>query len=218
MLTFHTVSQPRGTVPTDSSTKFRYYGGHPALDLVNTVEFRHGSGREEMLVSIGDLIDWARGAGILDQAAARAVERWGRAHPAEAEPVVSEVRDLRELAARLFEAVIDERRPAPRDLARLNELAGMYEECRIAWTGEGYRWTPPSRHRDAHQIRRDAVKYVLELLTSDDLRRVARCQDDRGCGWLFLDRSRAGNRRWCSMAECGNRAKVRSFTRRARGT
>jgi predicted RNA-binding Zn ribbon-like protein len=37
-----------------------------------------------------------------------------------------------------------------------------------------------------------------------------------GCAILVLDSSRAGRRRWCSMASCGNKAKVRGFRRRAR--
>ena len=28
------------------------------------------------------------------------------------------------------------------------------------------------------------------------------------CGWLFLDSSRGGRRRWCSMSTCGNREKA----------
>ena len=51
------------------------------------------------------------------------------------------------------------------------------------------------------QIARSAV----ELLTSDEVRRVKQC--DR-CDWLFLDRSRNQKRRWCSMSACGNRVKM----------
>jgi len=47
--------------------------------------------------------------------------------------------------------------------------------------------------------------------------KVRRCQDDRGCGWLFVDESRMQNRRWCSMRGCGNKAKVAEFRRRKRG-
>jgi predicted RNA-binding Zn ribbon-like protein len=36
----------------------------------------------------------------------------------------------------------------------------------------------------------------------------------RACGWLFLDATKNGGRRWCSMADCGNLDKVRSYRRR----
>jgi predicted RNA-binding Zn ribbon-like protein len=38
------------------------------------------------------------------------------------------------------------------------------------------------------------------------------------CGWVFHDRSRNGSRRWCDMAECGNRAKGAAFRARHRHT
>jgi predicted RNA-binding Zn ribbon-like protein len=38
--------------------------------------------------------------------------------------------------------------------------------------------------------------------------------DGHDCGWLFLDTSKAGRRRWCSMDVCGNRAKAQRYRRR----
>ena len=53
------------------------------------------------------------------------------------------------------------------------------------------------------------ARSAADLLTSDLLSRVRRCEDDRGCGYLFIDTSRNRSRRWCSMESCGNRAKAR---------
>ncbi|MCX6026505.1 MAG: CGNR zinc finger domain-containing protein [Chloroflexi bacterium] len=53
------------------------------------------------------------------------------------------------------------------------------------------------------------MRSAAELLTSDLASRVGQCQDDRGCGWLFIDTSRNHTRRWCAMGDCGNRAKAR---------
>ncbi|HSK25079.1 MAG TPA: CGNR zinc finger domain-containing protein [Egicoccus sp.] len=44
--------------------------------------------------------------------------------------------------------------------------------------------------------------------------RVKLCADD-ACAWAFVDASRNRSGRWCSMAGCGNRAKVRAY--RSRG-
>ena len=51
-------------------------------------------------------------------------------------------------------------------------------------------------------VARDA----LDLVTSPLLARVRECAG-AGCGALFVDTSRPGSRRWCSMNTCGNRAK-----------
>ncbi|HIC14689.1 MAG TPA: CGNR zinc finger domain-containing protein, partial [Gemmatimonadetes bacterium] len=37
--------------------------------------------------------------------------------------------------------------------------------------------------------------------------RIRQCASE-DCIYWFLDTSKSGRRRWCSMARCGNRAKV----------
>jgi predicted RNA-binding Zn ribbon-like protein len=54
-----------------------------------------------------------------------------------------------------------------------------------------------------------------DLLAGPRLDRVRRCANPE-CGWLFLDDSRAGKRRWCSMQSCGNRAKARRHYHKSR--
>jgi len=55
------------------------------------------------------------------------------------------------------------------------------------------------------------ARSAAELLTSDNVDRVRECEDDRGCGYLFIDQSKNRSRRWCSMESCGNRAKARRY-------
>ena len=64
----------------------------------------------------------------------------------------------------------------------------------------------------------DRLAYsAVELLSTVDLRHLRACPiDDGGCGWLFLDRSRNGSRRWCAMGDCGAQAKARRLTARRR--
>ncbi|QTX06164.1 CGNR zinc finger domain-containing protein [Agromyces archimandritae] len=62
-------------------------------------------------------------------------------------------------------------------------------------------------------IARDAVG----LLAPDGLERIRVCGAE-DCGIVYLDTSRAGTRRWCSMQRCGNRAKVRAHRERAKRT
>jgi predicted RNA-binding Zn ribbon-like protein len=59
-----------------------------------------------------------------------------------------------------------------------------------------------------------AAGAVIELLLSAEAERLRLCAS-HDCGWLFLDVSRNGRRRWCSMAACGNVEKARRFRSRA---
>ena len=54
---------------------------------------------------------------------------------------------------------------------------------------------------------------VIELLTQARPERIRQCADE-DCVLWFIDRSRNGRRRWCSMATCGNRNKVAAHYRR----
>ena len=58
---------------------------------------------------------------------------------------------------------------------------------------------------------------VMELLLTADHGRLRRCPpEDGGCGWIVLDQSRNGSRRWWQMADCGSAAKSRRLTERRR--
>jgi predicted RNA-binding Zn ribbon-like protein len=62
-----------------------------------------------------------------------------------------------------------------------------------------------------------AVDSAVDLLRTADVGRVRRCPlESGGCGWVFLDRSRNGSRKWCRMADCGTEVKARRLTERRR--
>ena len=61
-----------------------------------------------------------------------------------------------------------------------------------------------------------AYRVVEDVLTSP-MERLRMCQGPN-CSWLFIDSSKAGRRRWCDMAVCGNVAKSRRFYERSGGT
>ena len=52
------------------------------------------------------------------------------------------------------------------------------------------------------------VESAVELLTSERIARVKSCPS---CGWFFLDVTKNGSRRWCSMDMCGSSAKSRAY-------
>lgn len=189
-------------------------GGAPALDFVNTVDWRLREAPVELLHSFADLLRWARTAGIVEPEEAASLRAWGEAHPRMAARALAEAIDLREAIAAVLQAV-----------ARGEDLpAGPLERldvaCREAWRarrlcadGRAAAWHwgdgPPMADQPAWGAALDAAR----ILTSDAREQVRECGDDQ-CGWLFLDVSRNRSRRWCTMQGCGNRNKVRRFYRR----
>ena len=78
--------------------------------------------------------------------------------------------------------------------------------------GAGWTWRAGDPLAPVHAF---ALAAVGLLSDGDELARLRTCA---ACCWLFLDHSRGGSRRWCSMADCGTEAKKRRYvaTRRAR--
>jgi len=59
------------------------------------------------------------------------------------------------------------------------------------------------------QARSTLARDAIDLLGGPLGHRIRVCAAD-DCGLLFVDASRPGRRRWCSMEWCGNRAKMRA--------
>jgi CGNR zinc finger/Putative stress-induced transcription regulator len=58
---------------------------------------------------------------------------------------------------------------------------------------------------------------LLALTDNGRLDNLKMCSSDE-CHWVFLDRSKPGNRRWCSSLLCGNRQKMRDYRRRGKNS
>jgi hypothetical protein len=87
------------------------------------------------------------------------------------------------------------------DAANARELREAVH-ARLTSTGHLTRHADDPVRATLSLVARDA----LDLVTSPSLARLRNCAGPN-CGALFLDTSRPGNRRWCSMGTCGNRAK-----------
>jgi len=73
---------------------------------------------------------------------------------------------------------------------------------------------------ESNPLRELTARTLAALLRSSGgvgWRRVKACPGP-DCGWVFHDGSRNGSRRWCDMAECGNRAKGAAFRARQRAS
>ena len=191
-------------------------GGHPALDFVNSLDDRFGSGGPvERLTDYGALLRFALESHLLDARRARHLERVA---PAAAERALRSARELREALAAALYARVDggsPPRPALRTLERHLHRAGRHRELR--WE-RGARGGALSWDRGRFEVLAELPVWLLaqsagELMMSDTIERVRACDADT-CRWLFLDTSRNHTRRWCDMKVCGNRMKARRFQAR----
>lgn len=195
--------------------RLKLLGGRLCLDLANTVDW-HGSDEPvEFLTSYSELVAWSRHVGVLTEPLAQLLLKEAAGRPLDAVAVLKRAIALRETIYRIFSAISHEYAPQATDLAALNaELSGALVQSRIALAGEDFVWGWAGGESALDRMLWPVVHDAANLLTSGELSRVGQCSDAQ-CGWLFLDMSRNHSRRWCSMEDCGNRAKARRHYRRS---
>jgi predicted RNA-binding Zn ribbon-like protein len=184
--------------------------GHPGLELCNTFAGWNGPPEHDYLLGYGHLAAWAATAGVLRDADARALTARAAAHPAAADAVVA---DAREIRARLYEVLVGRASGDDFDLIA-HEVQRAAAHMRLVRDGDTIRREVAADAGLAAPVFA-ALWQAGELLVSPAFSRVRACPGS-GCGWLFLDRT--GRRRWCTMGTCGNRAKARRFAARRRPT
>ncbi|RLQ85332.1 CGNR zinc finger domain-containing protein [Mycetocola zhadangensis] len=121
---------------------------------------------------------------------------------------------LRGSIARLALAASAAREPDAHDIDLLNLYAATPDiPPRLSGGTVQAGRTAPRTAQALSTVARDAVS----LLSGETLGRIRECDAD-DCSLIYLDTSRAGNRRWCSMQRCGNRHKVRAHRAREAAT
>jgi predicted RNA-binding Zn ribbon-like protein len=176
---------------------FKFRGGSLPLDFAATLAARLRPEPRDLLTEPDDLARWFVAAGLAKQ------------RPKVAAHVLQRARELREAIYRLAIARV-RRRPFPEaDRALLNRrAAGATPAPHLDRNGSA------STTGSASEFLSLIARAAVELFGSAAGDRIRQCEGE-GCALLFVDTSRSGARRWCSMAGCGNKAKVASFRARS---
>lgn len=180
--------------------------GHVALDLVNTVTARNAD-PVDWLDSFPRLLDWAELTGEFDRSALQALRSASSVHPAAAARALRGAKRLRETLNDILVPITKGKAPgvAVDELDRLWKDAVRHAQLSVV----------DGQVRSQLRVDTSALDYLTDelalratdLLRALPLARTRVCAGPR-CGWLFIDTSKGGRRRWCDMATCGNSAKT----------
>jgi len=172
----------------------RSVGGHVSLDLVNTAVFAQGDPAADVLESAARFLAWCADNGVPVPDPPR---------PGDEEALTSQATLLRTALRTVVEAVAAGTAPPADALvavrtAYVDAVAGsepVLDEGRL-------RWQPA-----------DSPVGYLAVAAVDLLRdgRADRIKTCPSCGFVFLDTTKNGGRRWCSMEECGKEEKMRRY-------
>jgi predicted RNA-binding Zn ribbon-like protein len=194
---------------------FKLLGGHAVLDFINTV---HGWNEKPLLDYLGDFGDALRfgvAAGLLSQGDTRRLRDGDRSGVQE----LKRLKELRLLLKRICENYLTRKLPSKEDLqilsaafgdvARATQFVALPRTSRSRFTFAKKVVIPEAAGRAI--LRFKVIEAAVELLCSHSMSRLKSCPT---CGWFFIDSSKNGSRRWCSMRACGSVAKARRYYRR----
>ena len=194
----------KGAQPRDS-----YASGDLSLDFANTVKFSRGR-QIDSLQTPEALRDWLEAGGLLE----RAGDADAMLSPAVARIVLTEAHRLRTEVRQLFEAHSARSTPSPATLYALNRVLDSSARTRVLETvDEGLILREIERGDAAIVLLAPIALAAARLVTRVDPARLGECAAPE-CGTWFVDTSKGGRRRWCSMARCGNRTKAARHRRK----
>jgi predicted RNA-binding Zn ribbon-like protein len=182
--------------PPEDRDGFRFRGGSCVLDLAATLRARLSPAPLELLGTPADLGRWLVSSGMVESMPAVTPDDL---------PVAKALREaIYTLAGRKGGAKIKEARQTLNQIAAGSPAVPQFKSDGTArLTGS------------ASALLVSLAREAVQLFGSDVADFVRQCQAPI-CTLYFIDTSRKGDRRWCSMSACGNKAKAAEFRRRQR--
>jgi predicted RNA-binding Zn ribbon-like protein len=195
---------------------FKLFAGHPALELVNTLDLRFSTEPEDRLPTYAELLRFTAQLELLSAEQTRKLGRTIREK--DAQRVLAAAVELREALAEVLYAWVDGDKPPARQVETLERhfhAAGLHRKLRAGNTHLDWSWSGAEQQMEIPLWK--LAQAAADLLLSSDAEQVKDCGDPT-CRWLFLDLSKNHTRRWCDMKTCGNRMKARRFQARLQST
>lgn len=195
-------------VPRHSS---RFIADAPGLDFLNAL-VNPTNGWPGEITDGKSFLHWIEEAGMVPADILMTLR--DNARPCEFDAVASQARAL----GRWFRAFVQDYKGKPLPASaidRLQPLNGILaRDVRVGQVdardalndriaGSGLKWTSKRVWGSPGMLLLPIAQAMAELVCSEEFGNVRQCEG-RGCPVLFLDRTRAHMRRWCSVAVCGN--------------
>lgn len=216
-----------GTIQAHTFQPRDLVGGHVVVDLLNTVTARDTE-PIDWLDGYPRLLEWAALTGEFTPGVLARLRARADAEPGAAARALERVRELREAVRDVLVGAVHghgagaddpARRELPPDADSVARVEGHWKQAaarsRLTLVGGTAHLRPDVATSGLDYLAHDLALRALDLLRALPRERTRVCPGPH-CGWVFVDTSRAGRRRWCDMATCGNAAKGRSHYRRKR--
>ena len=193
---------------------FFFVGNHLALDFLNT-KLVLADGPKELLPDVDALVRWLVASGLLTRQKGNALAKKWRETP---QAAVS-LRELLKFRERLRASVLRQEAgfsASDAFIAELNSLLKQHPSViALQRKGEKLGLETAFELEKPNDVWAPIAIAVAELFSDVSPVRLRKCEYE-ACIAHFLDTSKKGSRRWCSMNICGNKIKVAAYQKRRR--
>ena len=188
----------------------RMVAGRLSLDFANLVPRAHD-------LSWQEFVEFLVESRVVSAERGEKLEALEQGEPTVIDGVLLKVLQLRECIRAIFSAV-EEGRDFPRAWVKpINEILQVTEgHDELVLEAGRWRLQFLGRETGLEWLLAAIARSAAELVVEGREARIRRCAN-QDCRLFFYDDSRTGQRRWCSMAVCGNRHKVAEFLKRKKG-
>lgn len=182
--------------PDGYSGTYKLIGGRLALDFANTISWPDTDRAHDWLGTINNLKDWCQAVDL--------------SLPTATGNDLAAVQDLRGGIAGVLRPIAHSQNVSPEAFEIFND--------RLHAAHLAHRIDPDTLSLEVTHLRTMVDALAPVVLDAADIvlntNRHHRLRYCPACDWLFEDQTRNGRRRWCDMADCGSRAKSRSYYQR----
>ena len=184
-------------------------GGCAAFHFINTVNTRTVAATVDYIECYEDIMVWSEKAAILSKKRIRTLSQFAEKNEVNKEAAFNKAIKTRDVLYSLFSAIVKGKNPGTRMLNEFNKiLAASFSKMKlnisslkseISFTGNIVSLDEPIRI---------IMKSAYDILTNENRAVLKECP---GCGWLFIDKTKNGKRRWCDMKVCGSNDKAKRY-------
>jgi predicted RNA-binding Zn ribbon-like protein len=193
-------------------------GDRPCLDFLNTIDWRLRPEKyRDALTCYADLLAFVLRINLISITTYSELYKRSIDAPAAAERATNDARTLRDALISIVDDIAFSQKQT-QSMQLRSEAIMIFDAARrkahesesLIWRGDQFFLCPDPEEEELDFPWLSLVRDAEDLFCSPQASRIHICAAE-GCGWIFLDLSKNGTRRWCSMKLCGNRVKAARF-------
>lgn len=180
-------------------------GGCLVFDFVNTVNTRRPAPEIEYLQTFEDLLLWSAKARSVGDEKLHALREYASQKPEDALAALRDVIEAREMLYELFSSIAAGNVPSNAVIHAFNRrLSLAFQRIHMKFGPARAEFHLEGSDVFLGEPLLPVLKSAFDIVTNQDFGRIKECPR---CGWLFLDSTKNGKRKWCDMNVCGSREK-----------